>query len=365
MALLKNIFTDKMLWISATAAILSTLVSSPQISDINFHTIFSLLAMMILVQVLENVGLLQYISTNLTSKAKNTRQLMLALVLLAFFSAMFVTNDVTILIIAPLFFKIAKKVPLSRTLTIVLITIAANLGSAFTPFGNTHNLFLLSHYNLSPLSFFKMTTPITFIGIVLLLIITLILTKSKPIEVKIVPLEINYKKIMATLILTIYIFLGIFKVVPTFSAVIIALLFACWLKPQILQQVDYATILVFICFFIAVGNISRSPWIADTINRLVAQEHSTYLTSLGLSQFISNVPSTILIAKFTHHIYPILLGSNIGGLGTIIASMANLLSYKQYVFFTNKKGALRFLEISFALNVVLLAILGTIGFLLV
>lgn len=365
MAVLKNIFMDKMLWIAATVAVLSTLVSKPQLADINFHTIFSLLSMMILVQILEHIGLLQFLSTHLTVKAKNSRQLMEALVLLAFFGAMFITNDVTILILAPLFFKIASDVPLSRALTMTMITVAANLGSSFTPFGNTHNLFLLSHFNLTAGHFFRVSTPLMLIELIILVIVAYLLTKPEPMDVQITPFEIQLGKLTATLVLTAFIFLGIFKVIPVWWTTIAAVIFALIVSPQTLKRVDYATILVFVCFFIAVGNISRFPIVAKVINDLVASPTSTYWTSLGLSQAISNVPTTILVAKFTHHIHALFLGSNIGGLGTIIASMANLLSYKQYSFFTHKTEATHFLGVSLKINVLLLVILGFVGWVLV
>ncbi|UQS81873.1 anion permease [Bombilactobacillus folatiphilus] len=365
MVVLKNILLDKMLWIAAGAAVISTFVSKPQLSDINFQTIFSLMSMMILVQILENIGLLQFVSTRLTAKAHNTCQLMTALVLLAFFGSMFITNDVAILILAPLFFKIASEIPLSRALTMTMITIAANLGSSFTPFGNPHNLFLLSHFNLNALTFFKMSTPLMLIELVLLILTTNLLAKPKPINIKVTPFEINLGSLIVALFLTIFIFLGIFKIVPIWWTTVAAAILACIIDPHILKKVDYTTLLVFVCFFIAVGNISRFPAVANLISRLVAKPISTYLTSIGFCQLISNVPTTILVAKFTKHFYALFLGSNIGGLGTLVASMANLLAYKQYVFFTRKKEALHFIKISFQVNLLLLVILGCIGLVLV
>lgn len=113
MQIFKTLATDTMLWLAAAAAIITSFLSTPQVADINFHTLYSLLSMMILVQILEDIGLLQYFSSKFTAKARDTRQLMWMLVILAFGGAMLITNDVTVLIMVPLFFALV----INRTLT--------------------------------------------------------------------------------------------------------------------------------------------------------------------------------------------------------------------------------------------------------
>ncbi|MBA1434815.1 SLC13 family permease [Bombilactobacillus bombi] len=365
MAVIKNIFTDKMLWIAAIAALLSTGISKPELADINFHTIFSLLSMMVLIQIFENIGLLQYLSTTFTAKAKNTRQLMIMLVILTFFGAMLVTNDVAILIIVPLFFKIAKKITANHIFTVTMIAAAANIGSAFTPFGNTHNLFLLSHYNLNVINFFKVSAPYALIGLAILILIAAVFTKSQPIAVEISHFSVHIPALIIALILTALVFLGIFKVIPIAIAAIATVVIAALMNRQILLHVDYATILVFVCFFVAVGNLSRSADIAALLKVLEANKYATYFSAIGFSQFMSNVPATILVAKFTTNIGAVFLGSNIGGIGTPIASMANLLAYKQFSFFTEKHESNKYLVQSFIFNVILLVVLSVIGWFLI
>ncbi|RHW48753.1 sodium:cation symporter [Bombilactobacillus bombi] len=365
MAIIKNIFTDKMLWIAAIAALLSTIISKPELADINFHTVFSLLSMMVLIQIFENIGLLQYLSTTFTSRAKNTRQLMIMLVVLTFFGAMLVTNDVAILIIVPLFFKMAKKISANHIFTVTMIAAAANIGSAFTPFGNTHNLFLLSHYNLNVINFFKVSAPYSFIGLTILVLIAALFTKSKPIDVNVSRFSVHLPALVVALLLTGLVFLGIFKVIPIIIAAISTIVVAFLMNRKILLHVDYATILVFVCFFVAVGNLSRSTEIAALLRVLEANKYATYFSAIGFSQFMSNVPATILVAKFTNNIEAVFLGSNIGGIGTPIASMANLLAYKQFSFFTEKQESTKYLGQSFLFNVILLLILGIIGWFLV
>ena len=169
MQIFKTLATDTMLWLAAAAAIITSFLSTPQAADINFHTLYSLLSMMILVQILEDIGLLQYFSSKFTAKARDTRQLMWMLVILAFGGAMLITNDVTVLIMVPLFFRACHQPHTNQIWGVVLITAAANIGSALTPFGNTHNLFLLSHYNLALFDFFKISVPYSLLGLLLLL----------------------------------------------------------------------------------------------------------------------------------------------------------------------------------------------------
>ncbi|NVY96271.1 sodium:cation symporter [Lactobacillus sp. DCY120] len=365
MAIIKNIFADKMLWIATAAALLTTLVSTPRVDDINFHTIYSLLSMMILVQIFEHLGLLQYLSKSVTTRVTNTRQLMLTFTLLAFVGAMFLTNDVTVLIMIPIFFQADKNRNTNQILGVILITVAANLGSAVTPFGNTHNLFLLSHYNLDLATFFKMSLAYLVVGLVILSATTLLLNPKHSIKVDISPSPLNPLPLLIALLVTGVIFLGIFKVIPIWIAGLVAVAAALVLDYRILFRVDYATILVFVCFFIAVGNISRFEGIAHLIRFFVHTKLSTFLTSIFLSQFISNVPSTILIAKFTSNIPELFFGSNVGGLGTTVASMCNLLAYKQYMTFSAQRQPGKYLSHSIILNLILLLITAIASWLVI
>lgn len=361
MQIFKTLATDTMLWLAAAAAIITSFLSTPQVADINFHTLYSLLSMMILVQILEDIGLLQYFSSKFTAKARDTRQLMWMLVILAFGGAMLITNDVTVLIMVPLFFRAGHQPHTNQIWGVVLITAAANIGSALTPFGNTHNLFLLSHYNLALFDFFKISVPYSLLGLLLLLLITWVLIKPRALEVHVKHYNIQPRALIIALIVTIITFLAVFKIIPTLIAVAVAVTAAILLDKAILFRVDYATILTFLCFFVAVGNISRFPSIARVLQNLVHTPQSTFLTAVGFSQFMSNVPATILIAKFTQNIPAIFLGTNTGGLGTTIASMCNLLAYKQYIIHSQKRHLGAYFVNSLLVNLILLIIIGLLS----
>ncbi|KRL67085.1 SLC13 family permease [Companilactobacillus versmoldensis] len=364
MNVLKRVFSDKVLWIAGAAAIITSFISPPQLSDINWKTITSLISMMIIIQIYDYLDVLKYYAAYLTRRAKTTQQLVFMLASLAFFGAMFLTNDVTILTLVPLFYKITRNLKINPIYPVILITLAANLGSIFTPFGNTHNLFMLTHFNLNIGQFFVMSTPITIIDFIMVFTVTRFFKKNK-IELRKLPaVTLNIPHLTLTAMVTVIIFLGIFSVIPMWSSLVAALLLVVFINPKILQSVDYSIVLIFMCFFIAVGNINRDPAIVSHLTGLIQNKTGTYLASIITSQFISNVPTTILISKFSTYVHAIFLGTNIGGMGTVVASLANLLAFKQYrYYFKGSPG--KYLAAFSVINFSLLIIIGIIGFLLI
>ncbi|CAJ1179975.1 MULTISPECIES: SLC13 family permease [Companilactobacillus] len=365
MAVLKRVFSDKVLWIAGAAAILTSIfISPPQLMDINWKTLASLLSMMIIIQIYDYLDFLKYYAAYMTHKAKTTRQMIFMLASLAFFGAMFLTNDVTILTLVPLFYQLSKHIKVNPIFPVIIITMAANLGSMFTPFGNTHNLFLLTHFNLGIKQFFIMSTPITIVTFLAIFLSTRFFAKD-PIELTELPaVELNIPSLTLTVAVTVIIFLGIFSVIPMWGSLIAAILLVIFINPHILESVDYSIVLIFMCFFIAVGNINREPAIVNNLHQFLQTRTSTYLTSIITSQFISNVPTTILVSKFSKFVHAIFLGTNIGGLGTVVGSLANLLAFKQYRFFF-KKNPGKYLLYFTIINFAMLIIIGTIGYFLI
>ncbi|APX71865.1 SLC13 family permease [Companilactobacillus allii] len=365
MAVLKRVFSDKVLWIAGAAAILTSIfISPPQLMDINWKTIASILSMMIIIQIYDYLDFLKYYAAYLTHKAKTTRQMMLMLASISFFGAMFLTNDVTILTLVPLYYQLSKHLKVNPIFPVIVIAMAANLGSIFTPFGNTHNLFLLTHYNLGIGQFFMMSAPITIVNFIAIFLVTRFFAKDK-VELSELPtVELNIPSLTLTVFVTVIIFLGIFKVIPMWGSLIAAILLVIFINPHILESVDYSIVLIFMCFFIAVGNLNRDPAIVDHLQNFIQSKGSTYLTSIITSQFISNVPSTILISKFTTYVHAVFLGTNIGGLGSVVASLANLLAFKQYRFFFKVHPG-KYLMWFSIINFSMLIIIGTIGYFLI
>ncbi|MBD5429386.1 SLC13 family permease [Lactobacillus sp.] len=331
MTVFKNIAKDRILQITVVITIISLFFARPRIADINFHTLFSVLAMLTIIQIFAYLHVLDVIAYKLTTHAKNTRRLTTIFTLLSVVAGMFLTNDITVLTLIPLYLTIAKRHKLPEILPVTLIGMGANVGAAFTPWGNPHNIFVVNQYNVSPIKFFGWSLPLLLAS---LLILLLFLAFVKPVPIPEVPLQdirISTRPTILTVAVFVFFFFGVFNVVPAYVPAIVAIILALIINPAIMLHVDYALLLTFTCFFIFISDIQQIPLVVALISKTMFSEHSVFLTSIISSQFISNVPSTILIGKFTKYAEALFLGSNIGGFGSIVGSMANMLVFKSFV----------------------------------
>ncbi|MFT8955824.1 SLC13 family permease [Liquorilactobacillus satsumensis] len=363
MEVLNKIIKDRLLWLSFGAMLLNLLISKPQSSDISWQTIISLTALMLLMQVYQRLKLLDYGALILVRKVRNQRQLIQLLISITFVGSMFLTNDVGIITIVPLLALIARKVKIPLALPIVLINAAANLGSLVTPIGNPQNLYLLAYYRIDALTFFKMAGPITLASILVLWFWSL---SFNPIPLK--PAEFTSPKIQLgkaslTVLVSILVILGIFAVIPLWIMLGATLFLTLVIDKHLFSKLDYALLLTFICFFITAGDIGRNSAVRDWLQQIGQHKEGVYFTGLGLSQIISNVPAAILLAPYTRHVYSLFLGVNIGGLGTLVASLANLLAYKQYRLNKLQEDK-NYLKLFLIVNVTSLFILGVCGYML-
>ena len=360
MTVIKNIAKDRVLQITAVIAVLSLFIARPRLADINFDTLWSILAMMTIIQVFEYLHILDYLAYRLTSHASNTRQLTSLFVTLALFAGMFLTNDVTVITLVPLYLNIAKKYKLPEILPVTLIGMAANFGSAFTPFGNTHNIFLMNHFHIPLLDFFKLSVPLLIASVILLIGFVAFVRKAPVPTVPVQDIRIMARPTIITGGVALVIFSGVMGWLPSWIGAVAAIVLALGFNPKILTEVDYAIVLTFGGFFVITSVLRQVPWISRVIAQLMASEHSVYLTSIISSQFISNVPSTVLIGIFTNMVAALFLGSNIGGLGSVVGSMCNLLVFKEYTDYGNHQPAKFFWGFT-AFNFVGLFILGALG----
>ena len=358
----KSIKQQKILWFTIIVLAIVCIVchSLPKVSDVNWQTILSLFSLMLVTQYLININALAYLSQKIISLAHTHRQITQLLVLLAGFLAMFLTNDVAILSLVPLFLVIHKQVHGPFILPLTLITITANLGSALTPFGNPQNLYIYNHYHLSIINFLKISVPLAIISFALILLTTFIIPasslpvlKPKNYNVKPTALFIAFTSLIVTLA-------GVLHFVPLIYTTIAVVAVILITNRFVFTQVDYGTLITFIGFFLIVGILGRQKFIITLVTQLLKQSFFiTYLTGILLSQVISNVPATFLITRFSTDITAIFLGVNVGGLGTPLASFANLLALKQ-AHVHSRQVLLGFLIINF----IFLIVLATIIFLL-
>lgn len=345
------------------AAVLLAVVSSfwhcPEISSIDFEVLSVLLALMLVVAGLKSIRFLDWVAVEMLNRCQNKRQMELALVGITYISSMFVTNDVALITFVPLALVIGKTLKLDMARTVIIQTLAANLGSMFTPPGNPQNLFLFAHYNYTTSHFFAVMAVPTALAIVLLL---LLLYRGRNLELNLQLPSMNKPERNLTCLYIALLFLNIAAVlhfVDKYMALAITIVAVLCVNRSLLKQVDYSLLVTFIGFFLFIGNISGTEAVSYIQRNLLGSASGTYLAALVSSQFISNVPAAMLLAGLTKEADALLLGVNVGGLGTLIASMASVISYKLFCQETPWLAG-QYLKMFFYYNFAGLLIIGTI-----
>jgi len=296
-----------------------------------------LFCLMTVMEGFKKTGLFEQMANSLLKKVKTFRQLMIVLVGLCFFSSMWITNDVALLTFVPFTILVLRMAQMEQQMIAVVTmeTIAANLGSMATPVGNPQNLYLYSVSGMSLGEFIKVMEPLSVLSLMLILAGCLA-KKNEKLQIQVVPQIKKEKKTGENLLL-----LGLFLVsllsvlrILSWPALLGITLLACVLlyatgKEEFLPgKVDYGLLLTFVAFFIFIGNMGRIDWVKEVLEKVLAG-NELFLGFAG-SQVISNVPAAILLSGFTKNYAALLQGVNIGGLGTMIASLASLISYKLY-----------------------------------
>lgn len=365
---------ETVLAVAAVLAVISAFFVPPSAvywTYIDWHVLGILLSLMIIMAGLQKTGLFDSIGAMLLKKTHDTRQLAFILVFLCFFFSMLITNDVALFTFVPFAMIMLKKCKQEKLLIPILVfqTIAANLGSMLTPIGNPQNLYL---YNLSGMGmgeFIGVMLPYAILSGILLCIGILICCKKEPItemvieqknteetDLQKVALEKGRNLIKNTVYLTLFVLslLVVVKVVSFEIVLVLVLLLVYNMDRKVLKEVDYCLLLTFIAFFIFTGNMGNIAVIRETLQQLVAGKE--LIIGVISSQAISNVPAALLLSGFTANYRELLIGVNIGGLGTLIASMASLISYKLFAKEYNEQKGKYFWWFT-AANVIFLIIL--------
>jgi len=297
---------------------------------IDFDTLMLLFSLMAVMAGLQRLGLFRCLGEGLLARTATTRQLEAALIFLPFFTSMAVTNDVALITFVPFALEVLKLAGREDRLipVVVLQTIAANLGSMTTPIGNPQNLYLYSHYGFGLGSFFRTMLPLT-AGSALLLGCCLLCTRSEALSIPKPAARPAPDRTWLTLYGCLFLLcLGaVAKILPVWSPAALVLLLLLVADRPTLRRVDYSLLLTFLGFFLFVGNLGRLPMFSDFFQRILTGHE--VLCAVLASQVISNVPAALLLSGFTENGTALLVGTNLGGLGTLIASMASLISYKQ------------------------------------
>ena len=326
-------------------AIVSAFFVTPNgayIDYIDWRVLGILLSLMIVMAGFQKNGIFDEIGKRLLVRTKNTAQLTGVLVFLCFFSSMLITNDVALITFVPFAVLTLRKCKQERlmVLVVVLQTIAANLGSMFTPIGNPQNLYLYQLSGMNMGEFLAYMLPYTAVSGLLLLITIFVLSARKQ---KISMADCSFetekepsdrKKNVVYLILFLLCLLVVARLLPYHVVLAIVLVTVLVTDRMVLKNVDYCLLFTFIAFFIFTGNLGNLSAFKEALQKIVSGRE--LLVGILASQCISNVPAALLLSGFTEDIRGLLLGVNIGGLGTLIASMASLISYKIYAHNYNR-----------------------------
>ena len=329
-SIIQYIKNEVVLFIAIILALVTSFFSIPKLSYIDFKVLILLFNLMIVIAAFKELNIMNYIASIFIKKCSSYKSLFIALISMCFFSSMIVTNDVSLITFVPLTLIICSSININPIKVIVFETIASNLGSSLTPMGNPQNLFLYSYFNISPIEFFKITLPLTLISLILLLIFTL-KGKNYRLNVEISKTVIKNKKLsIIFFLLFVIILLSVFHIINYKIVFIITIITTIIFDKKLLIKIDYSLLITFIGFFIFIGNISSIESIRIFISNILNNDLNTYIGGIISSQFISNVPATMLLSGFTDYYKELLLSVNIGGLGTLIASLASVISYKLY-----------------------------------
>lgn len=332
------------------AIVLAVISAVPVVPDktyagyIDFRTLSILFCLMAVMAGLQKLGVFRKVAGMLLRHTHNTVQLVEVLVLLCFFFSMVITNDVSLITFVPFTFIVLrlsgedamKKLAVP---VIILQTIAANLGSMLTPIGNPQNLYLYGKAQMSAGAFILLMLPYSLVSLLLLVLCAAVTAKRSKISVQgvtTVSLGDNVESETAErkgyllpmyLLLFLLCLFTVARVIPYPVTLVIVAAAVLILDRSTITKVDYSLLLTFVGFFVFIGNMGRMPVFRDFLQGIIGGRE--VMTSVIASQVISNVPAALLLSGFTEDVQALIVGTNLGGLGTLIASMASLISYKQ------------------------------------
>lgn len=321
-----------------TAAVLAVATSfftdfsiKTTIKVLNLKILLLLLCLMLVVSSFKKLGVLTLVYMKLCSMAGNTRALSRIFIFLNFFISMLITNDVSLIIFIPVaiaaFTKVQRQDLLIKVLS--LQTIAANVGSALTPIGNPQNLFIYTVFNYDLLSFIRVTFPIIAVSFVLLLLTSHFIDKQPLKYDSEIKVTIDSKKSIFTALLFILCLMSVLRFLNVYVMSIPVLVSVFLMDKSLFKQADYKLLLLFVFLFVFVNNVCQISTVKMFAQRFV--DSYEYFTSVALSQIVSNVPAAVMLSNFASDTDMLLKGVNVGGLGTIVASMASLITFKFYI----------------------------------
>lgn len=320
--------------IALVLAVLTSIIVPPDaeyLGYFDFKTLTCLFCVLAVVCALRNIRFFYMLAQQIVHMFKNARMCVLALVYITFIGSMLIANDMALITFLPLGYFVLTSTGKQKYMafTFIMQNIAANLGGMLTPFGNPQNLYLYTKYNIPTGEFMAIMAPPFIISIILITACCIIFVKGEALEFEGEPIRLEPKRTALYLMLFVLSIAIVFRGIPYWLGLIIIPLVLLLADRRALAQVDYPLLLTFVFFFIFAGNMARIDAVRMIFSRLL--EQNTLLFSVLSCQLISNVQSAILLSQFTDNYAPLLVGVNIGGTGTLIASLASLITFREYV----------------------------------
>ncbi|MBQ3179275.1 MAG: citrate transporter [Clostridia bacterium] len=350
---------NTVLCIAAVLALVTAVIVPPDLTYLTYfdtRTLTCLFCTLAMVCALRNIRFFTCIAEKIITVTKNLRRSVLALVYITFIGSMLIANDMALLTFLPLGYIVLHTTGKEQYMAYVFIlqNIAANLGGMLTPFGNPQNLYLYSRFAIPTAEFMGvMIWP--FLVAVTLITVCCLLFPAESLTVKDSGIKLPAKRTAIYLLLFAFSIAIVFRALPYWLGLIVIPAALLFMDRKALSAVDYPLLFTFVCFFIFSGNMARIPAVEQFMAALLNK--SVLVVSTLSCQCISNVPSAILLSRFTDNWQELLLGVNIGGAGTIIASLASLITFREYMSHNPGKAGYymgRFSLINFAFLGILL-----------
>ena len=327
----------------------------------DFKTLTCLFCVLAVVCALKNIKFFYILAKKIVQLCKNARLCILVLVYITFIGSMLIANDMALLTFLPLGFFVLKSTGKEHFMafTFIMQNIAANLGGMLTPFGNPQNLYLYSKFNIPTLEFMSIMLLPFLVAVGLITVCCSLFVPAEPLYVEGDQAKLPRDKTVIYLILFFIAILIVFKGIPYWIGLVIIPIAIFFLDRKALYMVDYPLLLTFVFFFIFSGNMARIDGVRELFSMLL--EKNTLVFSVACCQLISNVPSAILLSQFTENYADLLVGVNIGGTGTLIASLASLITFSEYTRHNPGKAGyymVRFSAFNFAFLIILTLIMS-------
>ena len=321
------------MFVALAAALITCFIIPPDrqyLDYFDFKTLTCLFCVLAVVCALKNIQFFYILAKKIVQIFRNARMSILALVYITFIGSMLIANDMALLTFLPLGLFVLSTTGKTKYMafTFIMQNIAANLGGMLTPFGNPQNLYLYTKFEIPNGEFMSIMVSPFLLAVTLITLCCIIFVKPEPLEMAGEKVKLPVARTVVYLVLFALAIVIVFRGIPYWIGLIVIPAVLIFMDRKALKMVDYPLLLTFVFFFVFSGNMARIPAVRELFSMLL--EKSTLLFSVLSCQVISNVPSAILLSQFTDNYRELLLGVNIGGVGTLIASLASLITFREY-----------------------------------